>query len=145
MQLPALPPFLFEQPYLTVAFGLTVALLVGNVVAMACWARLEAARREVSTLRVFVYLVTFYGLIHYLYARLVRDSDAERTFPTTPRERLVAMYAAAVSVGVPVAVFLAPPDPLTQVAYVPPSVATVFVATYLWLTWRRSGGSRVEA
>ena len=145
MQLPALPDLLFEEPYLAVSLGLTAAILVGNLAAMAYWARLEATRREVSTLRVFVYLLTFYGLLHYLYARLVRDPLDERSFPATRRERLVATYTAATTVGVLAAVVLAPPDPLTQVAYVPPLFALGCLASYLWLSWRRPDRQRVEA
>ncbi|QPV61735.1 hypothetical protein I7X12_13360 [Halosimplex litoreum] len=145
MQLPAFPDLLFENPYLAVAFGLTVAILVGNLVSMAYWARLEATRREVSTLRVFVYLLTFYGLLHYLYARLVRDPPDERSFPATRRERLVATYTAAATVGVLASFVLAPPDPFTQVAYIPPLFAVGAIGTYLWLSWRRPGRPKVEA
>lgn len=142
MQLPSL---LVERPLFALAFGLTLLISVGNLVAMAYWARLEAARREVSTLRVLVYFVTFYGLLHYLYARLLRDSPEDRPFPATPRERLVATYTAAVAVGVLAAAVLAPPDPFTQVLYVPPSVAAAFAATRCWVTRVRPAVSRTAS
>ena len=133
-----------EHPLLGVAFALTVAIFVGNLVAMGYWAREEAAARDGSVLWTFVALFTVYGLIYYVWVRYVRGDWESRSEPADRREQLVTAYSLALVLAFVVGALVTPPDPVTQVLALPPLFAGSFVVSYLFVT-RRSVGRGGES
>jgi len=131
---------LVEHPILGVAFVLTVAIFVGNLVALGYWAREEARAREGSTVWTFVVLMTGYGAVYYAWVRYVRGDWESRTEPADRREQLVTAYSLALVLAFVVGALVTPPDPVTQVLALPPLFAGSFVVAYLFVTRRSVGG-----
>ena len=134
-------PSLIERPLLGAAVALTVAILVGNLVALSYWARAEATARDGSVLWTFVALATGFGLVYYVWARYVRDDWASRTQAADRRERLATAYSLAVLLSFVIGALLTPPDPVTQVLALPPLFVGSFVASSLFVTRDSVGGS----
>jgi sec-independent protein translocase protein TatC len=129
-------PSLVENPLLGVAFALTAAIFVVNLVALGYWAREEAAARDGSVFWTFVALFTVYGVIYYVWVRYVRGDWESRTEPADRRERLVTAYTLALVLAFVVGALVTPPDPVTQVLSLPPLFAGAFVVAYLFVTRR---------
>ena len=136
-----LVPFLIEHPLFGVAFALTVVIYVGNLVTLSYWARSEARARNGSVLWTFIFLVTGFGLVYYVWVRYVRNDWESRTQPADRRERLVTAYSLAVLLSFVVGAFVTPPDPMTQVMALPPLFVVSFVVSYLLVTQGSVGGS----
>lgn len=139
-----LVPTLVERPVLGVAVALTVAILVGNLVALGYWARAEAQARDGSVLWTFVTLATGCGLVYYVWVRYVRNDWEARTEPADRRERLGTAYSLALLLSFVVGALLTPPDPVAQVLALPPLFVGSYVVAYLFVTREsvgRTGGT----
>ncbi|MEF8906551.1 MAG: hypothetical protein V5A13_01695 [Haloarculaceae archaeon] len=63
------------------------------------------------------------------------------TEPADRRERLVTAYSLALLLAFVVGAFVTPPDPVAQVAALPPLFAGSFVVSYLFVTRGSVGGA----
>ncbi|WP_165353768.1 DUF7534 family protein [Haloarcula hispanica] len=134
-------PFAGEQPFVGAAFALSVAIILGNLIALGYWARAEASARNGSTLWTFLFLYTGFGLVYYVWVRYVRNDWEPRTEPADRRERVVTAYSLAVLLAFVVGAFVTPPDPMMQVLALPPLFVVSFVVSYLFVTRGSVGDS----
>ena len=131
---------LVERPVVGVAFALTAAILVGNLLALGYWARAEAAARDGSAVWTFAYLCSGFGLVHYVWVRHVRGDWEPRTEPADRRERLVTAYSLAAFLAMVATLVVSPPDPVTQVLALPPLFAGSVVLSSLFVTRNATRG-----
>jgi len=133
-------PSLLQSPLLGAAVTLTVLLLVGNLVALGYWARVEASARDGSTLWTFLTLWSGVGLGYYVWVRYVRNDWGARTGTADRRERLVTAYSMAVLVAFVVGAIVTPPDPVIQILTFPILFAGSFAIASLFV-FRGGAGS----
>jgi sec-independent protein translocase protein TatC len=136
-----LVPFLIESPLFGVAFALTVVIYVGNLVALSYWARAAARAGNGSVFRIFLFLLTGFGLVYYVWVRCVRNDWEPRTKPADRRERVVTAYSLAVLLSFVVGAYVTPPDPMSQVMAFPTLFVVSFVVSYLLVRQGPTGGS----
>lgn len=134
------PPFPVERPLVGAAVALTVAIFAGDLVALGYWARREAAARDGSAVWTFVYLLSGFGPVHYVWVRHVRGDWGSRAGRADRGERLATAYSLAVLLAFAVGAFVTPPDPVAQVLALPPLFAGSLAVSYLLVTRRADRG-----